>query len=166
MLLRLFFGLVAVVSDSSASQARSINSESQGCSMDTGVGSGDAAEAPEVEEVPMVPEARDDNAPNDPEPEAPELPVPAGSPWISTAKGLQLFIVTISMGAVSVPRRLLQQGFLFFVRRSPWIHRLVACYESGDSLQHKHTHYVGEGFVDLTMDNKTGRVSVRVPECA
>ena len=51
MLLRLLFGLVAMVSDSSASQARSINSESQCCSIDTGVGSGDAAEVPEVEEV-------------------------------------------------------------------------------------------------------------------
>ena len=84
MLLRLFFGLVAVISDGSASPARSTNSESQGASMDTGVGSGDAADVPDVPEaaeVPMVPEARDDNAPNDPEPEAPELPLPGGSPW-------------------------------------------------------------------------------------
>ena len=51
ILLRLFFGLFAVVSDSSASQARSINSESQGYSMDTDVGSGDAAEVPGFEEV-------------------------------------------------------------------------------------------------------------------
>ena len=68
------------VPDGSTSPARSINRESQGCCMDTGVGSGDAAEVPELAEVPIVPKAGNNNAPNDPESEASEFPVPEGSP--------------------------------------------------------------------------------------
>ena len=79
--------------------------------------------------------------------ELPDNPPPPGCPWIVRGP-LKLCILAVSMGSVNVRRRLLHQGTIFLMKRSPWITRTVASYETG-LLQHKHCHFAFEGFVDL-----------------
>ena len=108
--------------------------------------------------VPVVP---DDNVPeeieDDCDVEPPSCSPPDNCPWIVAGGVLKLVIVTVAMGAINVPRRILSEGTLFLMSYSPWIARLVAAYEAG-SLQHKHVHFVFEGFVNL--DRKKNKVGV------
>jgi hypothetical protein len=91
----------------------------------------------------VLPEAIDDAV----HVELPDNPPPVGCPWIVRGP-LKLCILTVSMGSVNVRRRVLHQGTIFLMKRSPWITRIIASYEAG-LLQHKHCHFVFEGFVNL-----------------
>ena len=69
----------------------------------------------------MLPEEVEDELPEyDPQGEP-----PPGCPWIVKGGAIVLFIVTVAMGAINVPRRILHAGTVFFMKRAPWITRLV-----------------------------------------
>jgi hypothetical protein len=91
----------------------------------------------------------------------PASPAPPGCPWIKQDVPLTSVLVTVSMGSVPVPRRIMQEILLFFVRRSPWITRAYSAYELGDSLEHKHVHVIVKGFIHVPKADKKAREALR-----